>query len=47
MDYFDTEDLRSHVRKLFGQVHEMDGETMHQRGGLKVEGTYVDFEKVS
>ncbi|PPQ69978.1 hypothetical protein CVT25_001530 [Psilocybe cyanescens] len=47
MDFYDVETLQLNARGLFDQVHDLDGESAHQRGGLKVDNTYVDFGKVS
>ncbi|KAF8909683.1 Endonuclease/exonuclease/phosphatase [Gymnopilus junonius] len=46
LDLYDLDLFRSHVHTLFHEVDHLDGESTHDRGGLKVEDTYVDFEKV-
>ncbi|KAJ3502590.1 hypothetical protein NLJ89_g8815 [Agrocybe chaxingu] len=44
--HYDTEVHQQNVYKLFNDVTELDGEGAHQRGGLKVEDTFVDFDKI-
>lgn len=46
MDVFDPNVLYTNVRNLFNDVERLDGENTHEKGGLKVMDTYVDFEKV-
>lgn len=47
MDVFDPNVLLTNVRNLFNDVERLDGESTHDKGGLRVVDTYVDFEKVS
>ncbi|KDR77003.1 hypothetical protein GALMADRAFT_246188 [Galerina marginata CBS 339.88] len=47
VDLYNVDELQSNVRKLFHDVDHLDGESTHERGGLKIDDTYVDFEKVS
>ncbi|KAF8957550.1 Endonuclease/exonuclease/phosphatase [Flammula alnicola] len=47
VDVYDVEMLQANVRKLLTDVQHLDGESTHDRGGLKIDDTYVDFEKIS
>jgi len=47
VDVFDPIALYTNVQKLFNDVERLDGESTHEKGGLRVLDTYVDFEKVS
>ncbi|KIM41337.1 hypothetical protein M413DRAFT_146739 [Hebeloma cylindrosporum] len=46
VDLFDPNALYTNVRNLFNDVERLDGESTHEKGGLRVVDTYVDFEKV-
>ncbi|KAF9552113.1 DNase I-like protein [Agrocybe pediades] len=47
VDEYDTESLQSNIRQLFQDMDHLDGDGTHSRGSLKIEDTYVDFEKIS
>jgi len=46
VDYFDVEEYHAHIRKVFHEVSPLDMETGHDKGGLKIEGTFIDFDKI-
>lgn len=46
VDVYDPTVLYTNVRNLFNDVERLDGESTHEKGGLRVVDTYVDFEKV-
>jgi len=45
-DYFDVEEYQTHIRKMFHEVSRLDIEAGHEKGGLKIEETFIDFDKV-
>ncbi|KJA23929.1 hypothetical protein HYPSUDRAFT_136984 [Hypholoma sublateritium FD-334 SS-4] len=47
VDLYDVALLRANVRKLLNDVHHLEGEITHERGGLQISNTYIDFENVS
>ncbi|KAF9484055.1 DNase I-like protein [Pholiota conissans] len=47
MDIYDTAALNANARKLLNDMHELELENTSGREGLKIQDTYVDFEKIS
>ena len=47
VDVYDTEELQHGVQTLFNQVDDLQRERMRDRGELKIDDTYLDFEKIS
>ena len=46
-DVYDTEELQDSVQTLFNQVDGLQRERARDRGELKINDTYLDFEKIS
>jgi hypothetical protein len=47
MDLYDMDTLQANARKLLNDVHQLESESTHGREGLKIQDTYIDFEKIS
>ncbi len=47
VDLYDVALLKANVRKLLNDIYHLEGEIMHERGGLQISNTYIDFENVS
>jgi inositol polyphosphate 5-phosphatase INPP5B/F len=46
-DVYDTEELQDSVQTLFNQVYDLQRQRVRDRGELKINDTYLDFEKIS
>ena len=44
---YDAEELQNSVQTLFNQVNDLQRERVQDRGELKINDTYLDFEKIS
>jgi len=45
-DFDDAEEYRSNVRQRFNEVRSLDVEIGHDKGGLKIDGLIIDFDKI-
>ena len=46
-DVYDAEEFQDSVQTLFNQVNDLQRERARDRGELKINDTYLDFEKIS
>ena len=46
-DVYDAEELQDSAQTLFNQVNDLQRERVRDRGELKIDETYLEFEKIS
>lgn len=46
IDFYDIEEYQANVRKIFNMVSRLDIEAGHEKGDLKIDDTFIDFDKV-
>jgi len=45
-DFHDAEEFRSNVRQRFNEVRSVDVESGHDKGGLRIDELFINFDKI-